>query len=151
MALLQVSAESRKRFEEFWQQHTDRPWVARQKILGCLCPQIHGMPFVKLAALIMLIGGVQRIDETGTSIRGQVHLLIVGDPGTGTVQGVSPLLSWSVSFMATCKACLFEDKSKCQCQPLALHIWLLRPDLTLYKHQLVAVLTKGGSVLKCTL
>lgn len=41
------------------------------------------MPFVKLAVLVMLIGGVQRVDESGTSIRGQVHLLIVGDPGTG--------------------------------------------------------------------
>lgn len=38
---------------------------------------------MKLATFIMLIGGVPRVDDSGTSIRGQVHMLIVGDPGTG--------------------------------------------------------------------
>ena len=71
------------RFSNFWENHRHRPWAGREKILECMCPQIHGMPFVKLATLIMLIGGVPRTDESGTSIRGQVHMLLVGDPGTG--------------------------------------------------------------------
>lgn len=58
--------------------------MGRYKILQSMCPQIRGMPFVKLAALMMLIGGVPRKDDSGTSIRGQIHMLIVGDPGTGT-------------------------------------------------------------------
>ena len=72
-----------ERFQRFWDDHQERPWEAREKILGCMCPQIHGMPFVKLATLMMLIGGVQRLDDSGTNIRGQIHMLIVGDPGTG--------------------------------------------------------------------
>lgn len=38
---------------------------------------------VKLATLVMLVGGCQRTDQSGTRIRGQIHMLIVGDPGTG--------------------------------------------------------------------
>lgn len=48
-----------------------------------MCPQIHGMFLVKLAAALALAGGVQRKDESGTHIRGDVHLLLIGDPGIG--------------------------------------------------------------------
>ena len=48
-----------------------------------VCPQLYGLFTVKLALLLMLIGGVERVDESGASIRGQVHMLLVGDPGTG--------------------------------------------------------------------
>ena len=48
-----------------------------------VCPQIYGLFAVKLACLLMLIGGVARADASGTAIRGEVHMLLVGDPGTG--------------------------------------------------------------------
>lgn len=48
-----------------------------------ICPQVYGMFLVKLAACLMLIGGLPREDENGTKIRGEVHMLLVGDPGTG--------------------------------------------------------------------
>ena len=50
-----------------------------------MCPQIHGLFVVELACLLMLIGGVERLDDTGTHIRGNVHMLLVGDPGTGAL------------------------------------------------------------------
>lgn len=81
--LVQVLPEAEAQFKAFWEVHQERPWAGRDKLLQCLCPQIQGMPLVKLAALLMLIGGVARTDASGTSIRGQVHMLIVGDPGTG--------------------------------------------------------------------
>jgi DNA helicase MCM9 len=51
-----------------------------------VCPQLYGLFTVKLALLLMLIGGLERVDENGTRIRGQVHMLLVGDPGTGEAQ-----------------------------------------------------------------
>lgn len=35
-----------------------------------LCPQVFGMYLIKLAVAVVLAGGVQRIDSSGTKIRG---------------------------------------------------------------------------------
>lgn len=55
--------------------------------MASVCPELHGLFNVKLATLLMLIGGVERTDPGGTHIRGEVHMLLVGDPGTGRQVG----------------------------------------------------------------
>ncbi|KAI8467006.1 MAG: DNA replication licensing factor MCM9-like protein [Monoraphidium minutum] len=73
-------------FRDFWLQHRDKPLQGRNKIIASICPQIFGLYIVKLAVALMVVGGVARRDEAGTHIRGELHMLLVGDPGTGKSQ-----------------------------------------------------------------
>ncbi|KFP21252.1 DNA helicase MCM9, partial [Egretta garzetta] len=90
-----IDEEVRKEFEGFWEKHRNDPLAGRNEILASLCPQVFGLYLVKLAVAMVLAGGVQRTDATGTRIRGESHLLLVGDPGTGKSQ----FLKYAVKIM----------------------------------------------------
>ncbi|CAD7698233.1 unnamed protein product, partial [Ostreobium quekettii] len=74
------------KFREFWKAHEGRPLAGRNMILASICPQIHGLFMAKLALVLMLIGGLQHTDDSGMNTRGTVHMLLIGDPGTGKSQ-----------------------------------------------------------------
>ncbi|XP_077567726.1 DNA helicase MCM9 isoform X2 [Stigmatopora nigra] len=59
-----------KEFEEFWEHYKNDPIAGRNQILLSLCPQVYGMYVIKLAVAMVLAGGVQRIDSSGTKTRG---------------------------------------------------------------------------------
>lgn len=73
-------------FDDFWDYFADRPLQGRDAILQSICPQLHGLYHVKLAFALVLTGGVGQEHGNGTRQRGESHLLLIGDPGTGKSQ-----------------------------------------------------------------
>ena len=66
-----MDEEVRKEFEDFWEHYKNNPFAGRNEILASLCPQVFGMYLVKLAVAMVLAGGIQRTDATGTRVRGE--------------------------------------------------------------------------------
>uniref|UniRef100_A0A0D9WNB7 Probable DNA helicase MCM9 n=1 Tax=Leersia perrieri TaxID=77586 RepID=A0A0D9WNB7_9ORYZ len=83
---LDIPVEVINKFEEFWEASITTPLKGRNSILKGICPQIFGLFTVKLAVALTLIGGVQHVDASGTKVRREPHMLLVGDPGTGKSQ-----------------------------------------------------------------
>ena len=51
-----------------------------------IAPTIYGMEIEKEALLLQMFGGVTKKMKDGTRIRGDIHILLVGDPGTAKSQ-----------------------------------------------------------------
>ncbi|XP_061560128.1 DNA helicase MCM9 isoform X2 [Phycodurus eques] len=64
-----------REFNEFWEHYKCDPIAGRNQILLSLCPQVFGMYVIKLAVAMVLAGGVQRIDSSGTKTRGKSQFL----------------------------------------------------------------------------
>ncbi|XP_046848188.1 DNA helicase MCM8-like [Xenia sp. Carnegie-2017] len=57
-------------------------------ICGSLCPTIYGHEIIKAGLILGLFGGCQRFqnDKNSVPVRGNPHILVVGDPGLGKSQ-----------------------------------------------------------------
>lgn len=62
-------------------------WAAdpelRENLIGSVAPSISGRREAKLAILLQLFGGVAKPLPDGRKARGDIHVLLIGDPGQG--------------------------------------------------------------------
>lgn len=84
---------SPEEMEEVWQMK-EHPRLYEQ-LLSSIAPAVYGHIEIKKAVLLMLMGGVHKDTPEGGSLRGDINVLIVGDPSCAKSQ----FLKYVASFL----------------------------------------------------
>jgi replicative DNA helicase Mcm len=57
-----------------------------EKLVDSLAPSLYGLREIKEAIILQLFGGVHQTLKDGTHFRGDIHILLIGDPASGKSQ-----------------------------------------------------------------
>src|SRR4030042_4320250 len=79
--VLEISPEEEEKILEL----SKDPWIHRKLIMS-IAPSIYGYDDMKEAILYLLFGGMPKRLPDGITIRGDINILLVGDPGTAKSQ-----------------------------------------------------------------
>ncbi|KAK6313876.1 hypothetical protein J4Q44_G00153350 [Coregonus suidteri] len=77
------SAEDINKIKKFSKGHSKDVF---EHLSHSLAPSIHGHEYIKKAILCLLLGGNETNLENGTRIRGDINILLIGDPSTAKSQ-----------------------------------------------------------------
>jgi len=77
----EISPEDKERIVEL-----SKDTKIYRKLTDSIAPSIYGHEKVKEALVLQLLGGVKKHREAGNISRGDIHVLLVGDPGSGKSQ-----------------------------------------------------------------
>jgi replicative DNA helicase Mcm len=75
---VEVSEEDERKIKEI----AEDPKVY-QKLINSIAPSIYGHEKVKEALLLQLMGGIRKVRKDKVVSRGDMHILLLGDPGSG--------------------------------------------------------------------
>jgi len=78
---IEISEEDERRILELSQDKD-----IKTKIIRSIAPSIYGYEKIKEAIACLLFGGVPKVFPDGVRVRGDIHILLVGDPGTAKSQ-----------------------------------------------------------------
>ena len=78
---IEISSEDEKIIREL----AARPNIY-EKLVATIAPSIYGYDNIKKSIVFQLFGGVRKKREDGTNIRGDIHIFLIGDPGSGKSQ-----------------------------------------------------------------
>ncbi|WP_252701335.1 LAGLIDADG family homing endonuclease [Natronosalvus vescus] len=81
---MDITDEDKKQIYEISRQED-----VYEQMVGSIAPAIYGYDDEKLAMMLQLFSGVTKQLPDGSRIRGDLHMLLIGDPGTGKSQMLS--------------------------------------------------------------
>lgn len=77
------SADDLAKIKRFSKSHSKDVF---EQLSRSLAPSIHGHQYIKKAILCMLLGGVEKVLDNGSRIRGDINVLLIGDPSVAKSQ-----------------------------------------------------------------